>query len=185
MTIFFSSDHHFFHKKIIEYTKRPFSDVDHMNESMISNWNSVVRDADIVYYLGDFSFGLPEQTQSVLSRLKGKKHLILGNHDVPSIHKRLVGWEFVYPYYELKQNRQLIVLMHYSMRVWAKAHYGSIQLYGHSHGSLQGTSQSLDVGVDCWDYTPCSLEQVKERLSTLPTYVADPYHASRPQRGDS
>lgn len=51
------------------------------------------------------------------------------------------------------------------MRVWNGSHHGSIMLYGHSHGNLPGNNQSTDVGVDCWDYSPCSLDQVVERLS--------------------
>jgi len=43
---------------------------------------------------------------------------------------------------------QLIVLCHYSLRVWDRSHYGSWHLYGHSHGNLPPLENSLDVGVD-------------------------------------
>jgi calcineurin-like phosphoesterase family protein len=81
MQTYFTSDTHFGHKNIIEYEKahRPFSSVEEMNEKLIENWNSVVRNQDRIYHLGDFCFGahyLP-----IAGRLNGEKILIMGNHD--------------------------------------------------------------------------------------------------------
>ena len=77
----FTSDHHFGHSNILEYEKyaRPFSCLEEMHEALIDNWNSVVRDGDIVYHLGDFCFG--RQNIEIAGRLNGKKRLIMGNHD--------------------------------------------------------------------------------------------------------
>lgn len=58
--------------------------------------------------------------------------------------------------------------MHYGMRVWPAQRRGAIHLYGHSHGWLQGTSRSLDVGVDCWNFYPVGIPQVLQQLTTLP-----------------
>ena len=55
MKLFVTSDHHFLHNRIIEICQRPFENVDEMNQKMIDNWNDVVDDEDIVYYLGDFA----------------------------------------------------------------------------------------------------------------------------------
>jgi calcineurin-like phosphoesterase family protein len=52
-----------------------------MNEKMIEYWNDRVGRGDIVYHLGDFGFGKEEETKKIRFRLKGKIHLILGNHD--------------------------------------------------------------------------------------------------------
>lgn len=54
--VFFTSDHHFGHKLIIDFESRPFSGVEEMNRTMIENWNSVVGEGDTVFHLGDFSF---------------------------------------------------------------------------------------------------------------------------------
>jgi calcineurin-like phosphoesterase family protein len=53
--------------------------------------------------------------------------------------------------------------------VWNASHHGALHFYGHSHGNLPGDSQSLDVGVDCWDFRPASLAEIRARLATLPT----------------
>ena len=55
--VFFTSDTHFNHANIIRFCNRPFKDVSHMNEAIISNWNRVVGPEDIVFHLGDFCLG--------------------------------------------------------------------------------------------------------------------------------
>lgn len=81
------SDTHFNHVNILNFTDkdgktfRNFSDVTEMNERMIENWNKVVKPQDHVYHLGDVYFGSQQAADKILSRLMGKKRLILGNHD--------------------------------------------------------------------------------------------------------
>lgn len=81
------SDTHFNHANILKFTGydgkkvRHFTDLQEMNEEMISRWNSVVRPGDKVYHLGDVFFGPYEDADRILSRLNGQKRLIVGNHD--------------------------------------------------------------------------------------------------------
>ena len=49
-------------------------------------------------------------------------------------------------------------------------------LYGHSHDSLPGNSQSLDVGVDCWGMQPVALSEILARMDTLPKYGCEDHH---------
>lgn len=80
MNVFFTSDNHFFHKNVIGYCKRPFLEVEEMNEKMILNWNTVVMPDDMVYHLGDFSMAA-RPVETITKRLNGIKILINGNHD--------------------------------------------------------------------------------------------------------
>ena len=137
-----------------------------MNEAMIERWNSAVGKQDIVYHLGDFAFS--RTPENFFNRLNGNKHLILGNHDRGQTLK--LPWVWQKHMFELKIDKQPIVLCHYAMRTWNRSHYGAVQLYGHSHGQLPGTSQSLDVGVDCWNYTPVIFDVIRSRLSTFKAY---------------
>jgi calcineurin-like phosphoesterase family protein len=63
---------------------------------------------------------------------------------------------------------QVIALCHYSMQVWELSNYGSWHLFGHTHGKLKGIGMSFDVGVDCTEFAPLSLEQVAAKMAHLP-----------------
>lgn len=176
--IWFTSDTHFGHAKIIEFCKRPFPSVEQMDNSLVELWNSRVRPGDEVYHIGDFAFGNKVFCESILAKLCGNKHLVRGNHDVQA--SKANGWASVMDYDEVMVSKDIprVVLSHYAMRVWNKKHYGSAMLYGHSHGTLPGSSQSTDVGVDCWEYSPVSFDSIVSRLSTLPPAECD-YHEDR------
>ena len=62
---------------------------------------------------------------------------------------------------------QVIVLCHYSLQVWDRSNQGSWHLFGHSHGKLKGIGLSFDVGVDCREFEPLSLEEVASRMAQL------------------
>src|SRR5687768_13839820 len=87
MTIWFTSDTHFNHARIIELSNRPFkankkqSAIEVMNEELIRRWNEVVAPEDKVYHLKDFGLGQMEDTLNIISRLNGTKTLVTGNHD--------------------------------------------------------------------------------------------------------
>lgn len=144
-----------------------------MNESLISNWNRVVKKGDIVYHLGDFGFtagkgDIVKDIKSILRRLNGSINLILGNHDCQNYSERVLKLFCSNTLLRDKTiNGQRIIMCHYAMRTWPGQHKGAISLYGHSHGNLPDDphSLSIDVGVDCHNYAPISFEQVMEIMS--------------------
>ena len=86
--IFVISDTHFNHVNMLTFKSkdgsliRPnFKDVDHMNEIMINNWNTVIKPDDQVIHVGDVIFGRSDLYGNILARLNGIKTLIMGNHD--------------------------------------------------------------------------------------------------------
>lgn len=167
--IYFTSDTHFDHARIIELCGRPFKDVDEMNETMVRNWNARVQPSDTVYHLGDFTMGGADVAEKFLPRLNGRINLIWGNHDRKAV-RQMVRWHTSTAYTEINHLGKPITLCHYSLRVWNESHRGSLSLYGHSHNNLPGNSQSLDVGVDCWEFTPVTLDEIMGRMATLPAY---------------
>jgi len=94
--------------------------------------------------------------------LRGKKVLIIGNHDVrkdgsldPEIER--LPWHIPpRDLLEVKDGGRRVILCHYALRTWPASHYGSVHFYGHSHGRLPGVGLSRDVGVDMPDvaFTP-------------------------------
>ncbi len=169
MTTWFSSDLHLGHGNIIRYCNRPFSTVDAMDDALISGWNAVVAPGDDVWFLGDFAARSPSSAAAYLRRLHGRVHLIFGNHDSRQV-RALPGWASTQAYAEITVDKTPIVLLHYSMRVWHRSRRGGLHFFGHSHGTLAGDRQSVDVGVDypAWRYRPVSLPEIKRHLLTLP-----------------
>jgi calcineurin-like phosphoesterase family protein len=155
-----------------------------MNEAMVERWNSVVTDKDIVWHLGDFSFGNFVATQDILKRLNGHKHFIKGNHD--EVFDTEGGYlykyfESVQDYKRIKIDRQYLILAHYPILSWHGAHKGSWMIHGHCHGSVNHLNKDttrIDVGVDNFDYTPVSFEGIKELLSQKEYLVVD-HHKKR------
>lgn len=172
---FVTSDMHFGHKNIIKYSNRPFSSVEEMEEKLIENWNGVVGKNDIVFNLGDFGFCSEVKIKEILSQLNGSQIFIYGNHDKvlqrESVMRECINKKYVKvfcDYVEFSFNKTFICMSHYAMRVWNKHQYGSLMLYGHSHGTLPGLGRSMDVGLDSVDinsnYKPFLLEDVVSYL---------------------
>lgn len=147
---FFTSDSHFAHKRIIEYSKRPFSCLAEHDEILVDNWNRDVKPGDTVYFLGDFAYGNKDYARSIRNRLNGNIHFIKGNHDATA-HQIRQSFIWFKDVHEITVNfDQKVWLSHYAHRTWPKSHHGVWHLYGHSHGSLKELpdSLSMDVGVD-------------------------------------
>lgn len=163
---YFTADTHFGHQLMLQ--SRPFDSTDEMDRHLIDAWNSVVKDGDIVWHLGDFSYHSEDRTKAIFSQLKGRKRLILGNHDLSndgSVRRSIAGlsWDQEPTHYaETKLDGERIILHHYGMRTWSASAHGSWHLYGHSHGRLPAYGRSRDCGVDCGDlgYAPASFRNL-------------------------
>lgn len=179
--IWFTSDTHFGHSEIIKYAQRPFENVEEMNNILIQNWNSVVRENDIIFHLGDFGFLSRKFWYETVSKLNGQKHLILGNHDLrnwPS-HRSLVLFESVNQQAIIKIDNRKVILNHYPLLcfdgMYKDYDNATFNLFGHVHSNPNidledsGRLQYLcpfhyDVGVDNNNYYPISWEDIKLKI---------------------
>jgi len=180
--LFFSSDLHFGHRNILKYCNRPFKDLEEMEEKLIENHNKVVSKKDTIYLLGDISFTSNTKTRAILDKMNGKKHWILGNHDLR--RKPIYDmFETVNHYLELKKEK--IILFHYPIASWNGMARGTIHLHGHSHGNLspiydrngkEVVMRKMDVGVDCTDYKPIGLDEVIEHFKDIDIVSMDHHY---------
>lgn len=174
---FFTSDTHFFHSRSIELCNRPFANVEEMNETLIANWNSIVKQNDVVFHLGDFCFGSISLWEKILSRLNGKIHLILGNHDIDHIHKLYAYFESVQIQTMINIEGNKILLNHYPFMCYNGCKRKVWQLHGDIHTQSDGTTNKVsqqqisvmyptqyDVGVDYNQFRPISYEEVKQKI---------------------
>lgn len=161
MNWFFTADEHYGHARIIEYCSRPWASVGEMDEELIARHNALVRPADCVLHVGDFAFGEQAMVQAkYIKRLAGKHVFVRGSHDrwlqsAPDIWEQRFG-------------EVVVVACHYAMRVWPKSHYGSWQVYGHSHGKLPPIGKQHDVGVDANDFRPVSFDELVAIMAKRP-----------------
>ena len=160
--IFMISDMHFGHKHIIDYEKRPFKDVEEMDNTIIENWNKTVSKEDKVFILGDVSFYNKEKTKEIIDKLNGKKVLILGNHDRG---KSLSWWRDIgideaicYPIII----DEFYILSHEPVYLTESMPYANI--HGHIHHLQYKDAQYFNVSVECINYTPISFDSIKESI---------------------
>jgi calcineurin-like phosphoesterase family protein len=183
METYFVSDTHFSHPNVLLYNRRPVlqqGDINRegrfvskevamkrsqeMDERMIENWNNVVGKKDRVVIVGDFAF---KNHARYANALNGKKTLVIGSHDKAS--KEVYGNCFteVCQRKTMVINKQFFDINHCCLRVWEKSHYGSIHLFGHSHGRLNTFNLSFDVGVDVPEnnYRPVHFNEIMRRAA--------------------
>jgi calcineurin-like phosphoesterase family protein len=165
--VFFTGDTHYSHSNIIKYCNRPFKDSKEMNERLVSNYNEVVKDNDVVYHLGDVMFG---QNHYLLTQLRGKKILLIGNHDhgyLKALSEFFVEQHYLLMIRNLSESKRDFVLCHYPIESWPSMNHSSIHIHGHCHGNLPSTrllNNRFDVGVDAWPgYRPVHLDEILSR----------------------
>ena len=157
------SDLHFGHANVIKHDSRPFSDVDEMDRVMMERWNAMVNEDDDVYVVGDFCFRSGRTAEWYLARLKGRKHLIVGNHDWRTLKndKAMAMFVSVDRLLEIEDNGKFIVLCHYPIAEWNHSMRGSWHIYGHIHNNRNKTYEfmrtldhALNAGAPLNGYAP-------------------------------
>jgi calcineurin-like phosphoesterase family protein len=145
--IWYTADTHFCHKNILQHENRPYDSVEEMNETLIDIWNRTVNKNDTVYHLGDFVFGGISKWERILPRLKGKIHLVLGNHDDEKAIKKLSHYfESVENMIVKNINKQHLYLFHYPIEIGLTPNTYSI--HGHIHSIPSNCVNQINVGVD-------------------------------------
>jgi calcineurin-like phosphoesterase family protein len=175
--VFFTSDTHFWHEHVINFSKRPFNSIEEMNEALITLWNETVGSDDVIYHLGDFGFCGQEKFTDIISRLNGKKYLILGNHDIKNIKKSWTEhFENIAMMAQIKVEGQLVYLSHFPLYTWGGLYRKDPiwHFYGHVHTKdgiitnrdawLKPNRYQYDVGVDNNNYCPVSFNEIKAKI---------------------
>lgn len=173
MVKWYTADPHFGHENIITFCERPFPDTEAMDKTILENLWSCVGPEDELWILGDFAHtrGLhsPTWLKTIFEALPGRsKHVVIGNHDCQAV--RDLPWDSVSTLVEVRDgpNRQKHTLCHYPLLTWNHARRGALNLFGHVHDNWKGSRNSVNVGVDVWDFMPVRYEDIQRRAETLP-----------------
>ena len=159
-TVFFISDTHFGHKKIIdfEWASRPFDSIEEHDEQLVQNWNEVVTKRDVVYHLGDVLFGKHSFVQ--LSRLNGTKKLVMGNHDRYPIADYAEHFTKIFGSMKFDD----AVLTHIPVHT-NQFHRFARNLHGHMHSKTIDDPRYINCCCEQIALTPIPYEVLRERFA--------------------
>lgn len=183
--IWFTSDTHYWHKNITygesvwsnkEENCRKFNTTQEMSRHLVEQINKYVEQDDILFHLGDWSFGGINNIWNFRKQIICKNiHLIYGNHDqhiiknatlpncltnvfvnivdkedgllgVPTLGQNI--FSSCNQYSEIFIDGRMLCLMHYPIQEWNDRHHNSWMLHGHQHGKNIIIPKRLDVGID-------------------------------------
>ena len=151
--IWFTSDTHFRHKNILTFcpNTRKGTNVDEHDRFLIETWQEDVGQEDLVFMLGDVSFGDAAETHNILRQLPGQKILIWGNHDkvIRSDHSLQAHFYKMADYARISIDNQPVILFHYPIWEFDMMHRGAYHFHGHVHGST--TTHPPVIPGRVWD----------------------------------
>jgi calcineurin-like phosphoesterase family protein len=190
--LFFTSDTHYNHANICSSTTkwtdpvtcREFKSLEHMNSHLVGNINEVVGQDDILFHLGDWSFGGFEQIELFRNQIVCRNvHIITGNHD-HHIENNRDGVQSLFS--SVNKYLNLVVkynvgtplmgdarfaLMHFPIASWDNMARGAIHLHGHVHFEADkriGMGKMMDVGVDGNGLYPIDMSEVLKLMRNQP-----------------
>lgn len=185
MSTFFTADTHFGSQRTLELSRRPFGSVKNMDQILISNWNNTVSSNDIIFHLGDVG------DFDVLPKLNGQKYLLFGNYerdefpikdinDRESIRKLFSDKYNTQVYFDdidiskvinlinLSNENMCVQLTHEPLIFSEPIRKTNIcNLFGHIHKLCMIKAYGLNVGVDCHNFKPISLEDVEFYINAI------------------
>lgn len=174
MSLYFTSDWHFGHDKEFIWGPRGYKSVEEMNETQVEKHNSIITDEDDVYVQGDLMLGNAEIGMKYLRQLKGKIHIVLGNHDTNSrieLYKSLPQVVEVTYATVVKFGKYKFYLSHYptvttNMGEESLSH-AMINLFGHTHQTdnfYRDIPLMYHIGVDSHNGYPVSAQQIIDNI---------------------
>ena len=170
MNLWFTSDTHFGHARIIEYCKRPFKSLEHMDRELIRRWNERVKEDDMVIFLGDFCFrnsntergeGAKHKWQFYREQLNGEIVFVQGNHDGNNSLNTHIKSLIV------ELGKEEVFCCHKPEDVDGKHR---LNFVGHVHEKwkvkrFKKGYKAVNVGVDAWNFYPVSYEELIKALN--------------------
>lgn len=167
--IFVTSDLHAYHKNLCFGSTswrdkdkcRKFDNEFDMTSQLITNFNSVVGEKDIIIHCGDLCFGGASNVPKLMGQFVCKNWIhLFGNHEnhTSDFPQFFLG---MFDYFEIVLNKQFYVFFHYPIGSWNNMSRGSICCVGHSHGNYFHEGKSKDVGVDTNNLFPYDIDDVK------------------------
>lgn len=176
--VWFIADTHFQHKNILgfEPEHRPFKTLEEHDETLIDNWNRVVKPDDIIWHLGDFCFGGKKNVE-IAGRLAGKKRLVMGNHDCYGVELYAKHFERIFGAVHYKE----FILTH--IPIQKAYHPEMVNIHGHLHSKKIERTYLVDpegfelkcndpgyicVSVEQTNLAPIHIDEIRKIVESTP-----------------
>ena len=163
---FFTSDTHFSQIRTLKYFRPPFKNAQEMNQTIVCNWNKIVNKNDLIYHLGDFG------DLKFVEKLNGNIILILGNYEIKDMKENFNNNFKEYKKYlislgfkDVIKKGKIITLSNPKEKIYlthrpTDCNETLFNLFGHIHNLCKVKKFGLNVGTDCFNYLPVSIEEV-------------------------
>ena len=152
-TIYVISDLHLGHNFLKKL--RGFATIEEHDQAIVDGWNSVVKSKhDVVWILGDIA--MDASMYPMLDKLKGRKKVILGNHDryrdVPELLKYVdnVSGCFV---------KDKVMFSHCPIHE-RELEFNRKNVHGHIHNNFIDDSRYINVSCEVLDYKPVKMSDL-------------------------
>lgn len=167
---YFWSDPHLNHLNSLRWRPQ-FDSMEEMNEAIIEEYNRLITPQDTVHILGDVCLGDSRESAAMVSRLNGKKHLKVGNHDTDAklrIYAEENVFETIMTSERIKLGRRNLFLCHYPMLVANFTENPEWVIHGHTHQLLPFSAaapQNIHVGYETFTQ-PISIDEIASLILT-------------------
>lgn len=161
---YFTADTHFSSERTLELSQRPFVNVSQMDNCLVENWNeTITKRREYIFHLGDFG------NYNLVSKLDGNITLILGNYEIEDMKKLNMTFEQFKKYllnlgfYAVIENFLFYEHQDLAIKLVHRpedSDKNAFNLFGHVHKLCMIKKYGLNVGIDCHNFKPLSIEQV-------------------------
>jgi calcineurin-like phosphoesterase family protein len=153
-----TADPHFGHAGVCKFLRedgiklRPWDFPEEMDEALVENWNSVVGEHDRIYVLGDVCIN--RRALNTLYRLKGRKVLVKGNHDIFQLKDYLPHFDDIRACVVKKhKNGRKVIMSHIPIHPDSLGRFG-LNIHGHLHSNKIADDRYICVSVEHTNFTP-------------------------------
>lgn len=178
--IWFTSDWHFGHDREFIWKPRGFTSIQEHDERIIIRHNNLVAPDDDVYVLGDLMLGDNEHGLDCIRRMKGKLHIIRGNHDTDrriELYRSLPAVVEICDAKYLRERGYHFFLSHYPSLTGnlekESLKQMTCNIFGHTHQKAQFYNDIPYMVCVCMDALDCFPLSIGEIISKMQSKVKE------------